>query len=92
MRRSKEADISVPLPYIIDWPLVDEMGMGVAIKILEKSLANGGNGRNYLQFNTVRKLRSVDSDIYSATYYAHSSRYPLKSHRKSVFHLYECAM
>ena len=92
MRRSKEADISVPLPYIIDWPLVDEMGMGVAIKILEKSLANGGNGRNYLQFNTVRKLRSVDSDIYSATYYAHSSRYPLKSHRKSVFHLYEGAM
>ena len=54
VNRSREASIPVPLPAITAWPVGDEVGMWVAIQMLEKSLENGRNGRNYLQFNTVR--------------------------------------
>ena len=72
--------------------MVDEGGMGVAIQKLEKSLANRRNGKNYIQFNTIRKLRAAALDIYSATSAAHSSRYSLKSHRRSVLNIYEDVM
>ena len=68
------------------------MGMGLAIQMLEKSFSNGRNGRNYLQFNMVRQLRSAASDIYSATAASRSSLYSLKSHCGSVLHMYEGEM
>ena len=40
--------------------------MGVAIKMLEKSLDKGRYGRNYLKFSTVRQLRAAFLDVYSA--------------------------
>ena len=56
--RSREAGRSFPLPFIIYWLVGDEVGMGVAIHMLEKLLASRRNGRNYLQFNIVRQLRA----------------------------------
>ena len=64
------------------------MVMGVAIQILEKSLCKVRDGRDYLEFNTVRQLRAAVSDIYSATSTAHASRYSLKSHWGSVLNTY----
>ena len=57
--------------------------------MLEKSLSNGRNGRNYLQFNTFRKLRATALGIYSDTADAHSCPYSLKSHCGSVLQMYE---
>ena len=57
--------------------------------MLDKLLSNGRNGRNCLQLNIARLLRAAASDIYSDTYAAHSSCYPLKYHRGSVLHMYE---
>ena len=54
--RSREADRAFPLPAITACLVDDEGGMGVAIQMLEKALSNCRNGRNYLQFNTVRQL------------------------------------
>ena len=90
--RARETDRAVPLPAITAWPMGDEVGMGVEIKMLEKSLSNGRNGRNYLQFDIVRQLQAATLDIYSVTAAAHSSRYYLKYHRGSVLHMYEGAM
>ena len=61
--RYRESYIAVLLTSIIDWTVGDELGMWMEIKILEKSFSNGRNGRNYLQFNTVRKLRVLELDI-----------------------------
>ena len=66
--------------------------MGVAIQILEKYLCKVRDGRDCLQFNTVRQLRAAVSDVYSATHTAHNLRYSLKSHRGSVIHMYKGAV
>ena len=92
MRISMEAGREVPLHSITAWPVGYEVGMGVEIQMLEKSLSNGRNTRNYLQLNTVRQLRAAAPDIYSATSDAHSSCYSLKYNHISVLHMYEGAM
>ena len=61
--RAREGRRLVPLPEIYPWPVGDRVGMGVAIQILDKSLCKGRNGRNYLQFNTVRQLQTGVSDV-----------------------------
>ena len=43
---SREAYRADPLPAITAWPVGDEVGMGVAIQMLDKSLSNRRNGRN----------------------------------------------
>ena len=92
MSRSMEAGIVFPLPSITAWTVGDEVEMGVAIKMLEKSLSNGRNGRNYLRFNTASQLLAVASDIYSSRADSRSSRYSLKYHSGSVLHMYEGAV
>ena len=87
--RSREAGKAVPLPAITYWPMGDEVRMGVVIQVLEKSLSNGRNGRNYLQFNTFRHLQAVALDIYSSIASAHSSRYSLNYCCGSFLHMYE---
>ena len=61
-------------PEINAWYVGGKVVMGVAIQILEKSLCKVRDGRYYLEFNTVRKLRAAVSDIYSAMSTAHASR------------------
>ena len=80
MIRSKEEGREFPLPATTSWTVGDGVGVGVAIQMLVKSLSTGRNVRNYLRFNTVRQLKAVASEIYSATAAARYSRYYLKSH------------
>ena len=68
------------------------MGMGMEIQMLEKSLANRINGKNYLKFIKVRQLWAAASDIYSATAATHSSHYSVRYHFGSVLHMYEGTM
>ena len=56
VRRDRGEVRAFPLPTIPDWTVVNEVGMGVAIHMSEKSLSNKKNGRNYLQFNIIRQL------------------------------------
>ena len=41
VRIARKAGRAFPLPAVTDWLVGDEVGMGVAIYMLEKSLANG---------------------------------------------------
>ena len=52
-------------------------------------MCKGINGRDYLQFITVRQLRVAVSEVYSETPTGHKIRYSLKSHPGSVLHMYE---
>ncbi len=48
------------------FPVVDSMGMGVAVVMLKRSLDKGKHDRS-IQFETVRQFRSAASNIYHAS-------------------------
>ena len=62
---------------INDWPVGDDLGMGVAVQMMEKYLPKRGNERDSLKFNTVHQLRESVSDVYYILYMPHASRYSL---------------
>ncbi len=48
------------------FPVLDTMGMGVAVVMLQRSLNPGKYAKN-VQFETVRKFRAADSNIYHSS-------------------------
>ena len=92
VRKSMDAVRAFPLPVISDFPVGDEVEMGTALKMLEKSLSNSKNIRNYLQFKKVRHLYALSVGIYSATEDSHSSIYSFNYHSGSILHMYEGVM
>ncbi len=88
IRRAKAFGRKVPMSPVLPWPVDDKEGMGVVIAILEKSVEPGRNSDCYMQFDTVRKLRSAAANVYSATSQAASLGYCLKSGNR-LLHLEE---
>ena len=54
------------LPETGPFPLRDDFGMGVAMIVLKKSLQPGRNGK-FVQFNTVRRLRTAYGNFWRAS-------------------------
>ncbi len=82
----------VPLEPMEPWPVADQEGMGVAVAMLEKSIKSGGkNNKEYLQFDTVRKLRSAVANAYSATSQSASHNFAMKASSGVVQRVYEGA-
>ncbi len=88
IRRARAFGRKIPLSPMSPWPVDDKEGMGVAIAMLEKSIEKGRNSDKYMQFDTVRKLRSAAANVYSATSQAANLRYCLKSGNR-LLHLEE---
>ena len=76
----------LPLPPISPWDVKDEMGMGIALSMLSKSLTKGRIS-NYTQFDTCRQIRGTISNIYGATSSGNRSNQTFKSISGNVFHL-----
>jgi hypothetical protein len=53
----------VELPVGV-WPVRDNMGFRLAINILHALQAKGGNDCNYVQFDSIQKMRSAFSNTY----------------------------
>ena len=78
IRRARETKRPVSLKKFTPWPLADNEGMGVAtMSMLEKSLEKGSINKKYIQFHTLRKLRSAASNVYAAGATANSLGYAL---------------
>ena len=92
VQSATESGRKVNLPPFDPWPVGDQVGMEVALQMLEKTLKKGRHGRDYQQFDSVRPLRAAMSDLYSASFSGHEARYSLKSHRGNVLHMYEGPM
>ena len=88
IRRAKTYGRKIPLSPMSPWPVDDLEGMGVVLAMLEKSVEKGRNNDKYMQFDTVRKLRSAAASVYSATSQAASLRYCMKSGNR-LLHLEE---
>ena len=55
----------VPQPIKLGpWPLADNQGFQTAIEMLRASQKKGKNDKSYVQFDTVRKIRTAYSTIY----------------------------
>jgi len=77
IRRARETNRPVSLEKFTPWPLADNEGMGLAMSMLEKSLEKGSINKKYIQFHTLRKLRSAASNVYAAGATANSLGYAL---------------
>jgi hypothetical protein len=80
---------SVALAGMEPWIVGDRSGMGIAMLMLEKSVRKGRNSDSYMQFGTIRKLRSAAASVYAATSQAAELRYCLKGPKNHVLHLYD---
>ena len=78
-------------PTLKAHPLKDDAGMGLAMKMLEKSRDKGRNAE-YTQFDTVRQLRSVLSNIYTGSAEVRVENGVLKSRKGEVQHLHDDPM
>ena len=89
IRGAKSAGRRMPLERMSPWEIADEQGMGVAIAMLEKSIRSGGiNSNDFLQYATVRKLRSASSNVFAATSQASSAVFSLKTSAGAVQRVY----
>ena len=73
------------------WPVHDSKGMGLALIMLEKSLGKGRNSSSYMQFDTVRKLRSAATNVFSASARASENKSTLKAMDGRVLHQFHGA-
>ena len=80
-----------PLSDFGPWRSADNMGMGMAITMLEKSLEPGRLSK-YTQFDTCRQLRGTASNLYMATSSANEGRMTCKSTGGNVFHTHDDPM
>ena len=92
LRRAREGGSLVPFTEINTCRVRDKVVMSMAIQIMEKYLWKGRNGRDYIHFSTVCKLRTEVSDVYSTMSTAHEIICSLKSHQGSELHIYERSM
>ena len=77
---------SVPLPEITACKVEDQMGMGMAIMTLAKSMEKGRIA-NYTQFDACRHIRGTVSNVYGATAAANEERLTFKLRDGRVFHV-----
>ena len=63
-RLSKDLNIEPWTPVLGPWPVEDNMGFRLAITMLRASQEQGRNSKKYVQFETIRKIRSAASSAY----------------------------
>ena len=57
-----------PVPLQIGpWPVEDSLGMQIVIEILQTSQGKGRNDSAYVQFDSIRKLRSSYANVYQVS-------------------------
>lgn len=57
-----------PLPLTMGpWKVDDDMGMQMAIELLRASQRPGKNDKEYVQFDSIRKLRSAYANVFEAS-------------------------
>ena len=76
---------SIPLPEITAWKVEDQMGMGIAMMTLAKSMEKGRIA-SYTQFDACRYIIGTVSNMYGATASGNDERLTFKSKDGRVFH------
>ncbi len=86
---AKSAGRLIPLEGMTPWKVGDDEGMGVAIAMLEKSIkTSGANSSEFLQFSTIRKLRSASANVFAATSQASTTAFVMKTSAGAIQRIY----
>lgn len=67
------------------WPVDDVVGLETAILMLWKSLDKGAHGRDYCQFDTIRKIRTLRENIHSGSVSGLYDNYAFTDQRGRVY-------
>ena len=70
LKRSKKCSEEIGLKPIVlnvgPWPVADNCGLQVAIEMVRMSQGRGRNSTKYVQFDTIRKVRSAYSNVFDS--------------------------
>ena len=70
LKRSKKCSEEIGFQPIVlnvgPWPVADNCGFQVAIEMIRMSQGKGRNSTKYVQFDTIRKVRSAYSNVFDS--------------------------
>ena len=67
------------------WPMRDDSGFATALSMLWKSLQKGKNSKNFQQFDTIRKMRTVARNIHNGSLSGHVQVFTFSDARKKTY-------
>jgi hypothetical protein len=80
-------NIEVPIG---PWPVADGVGFRLAIVMLRASQEKGRNDKNYVQFDSIRKLRSGFSNIYENSAIGHQTTLAFRGEKGKAYRYSTC--
>jgi hypothetical protein len=81
------SNIDIPIGA---WPVKDEVGFRLAIVMLRASQEKGRNDNNYVQFDSIRKLRSGFSNIYENSAIGHQTTLAFRGDKGKAYRYSTC--
>ena len=90
LRRAKQCSNKIGLAPIQlkvgPWPVEDNCGFQIAIEMIIMSQGKGRNSPNYIQFDSIRKIRSAYSNVFESSPQRCLDNRKLKSDRGQLMH------
>jgi hypothetical protein len=75
-----------PIPLNVGpWPITDNCGFQIAIEMLKMSQGRGRNSEHYIQFDSIRKVRSAYTNVFDSSPARCMINSKMKSDRGQVF-------
>ena len=90
MRLAEELRIEPDYPHPGPWPLGDNLGFSTALIMLRASQEEGHTDSSYVQFDSIRKLRSGVGNWHEASARANHPHWTFKDLRGRAQHLSNC--
>ena len=90
IRLCKDLGMSIIDVPIGPWPVVDDVGFRLAILMLRASQEKGRNDKDYVQFDSIRKLRSGFSNIYENSARGHQTTLAFRGDKGKAYRFSTC--
>lgn len=75
-----------PVPLNVGpWPITDNCGFQIAIEMIKMSQGKGRNSENYIQFDSIRKVRSAYANVFDSSPARCLDNRKMRSDRGQVF-------
>jgi hypothetical protein len=90
LRRAKKCSEDIGLPPINikvgPWPINDKCGFQIAIEMIKMSQGKGRNSESYIQYDSIRKVRSAYANVFESGPVRCSDNRKMKSDKGQISH------
>ena len=90
LKRAKQCSEDIGLPPINlkvgPWPIGDNCGFQIAIEMIKMSQGKGRNSAKYIQYDSIRKIRSAYSNVFESGPIRCTDNRKLKTDRGQISH------